>query len=839
MTDLQMQQSAGDATGYGSEEEPEGLGIEISRLFTNHKLILLAALGIGAYLGYEQYKRSPAVYASEARLQVTQNIIDSPVEGGTGPKMAAQTVVQTHAEVIASPKILEAAVERGNLEELESLRGSSDPAAKIRSGLRAAQSKRASQIMDLSYRGPSAADTKVVLEAIIAAYIDYVADSQKSDNARRLGKLVDEKKGLEEKIAKLEADYEAFLATTSLVRVGGEVRNMHRERQGLIEQQRREVALVQLELQAELEAIDRAMKSETDPEAIVMMALNQLPRGETVEGSTADYSDVPLPEIPIQTPLTESFIPTTNKTLLPLLVEEQTLSKKYGAKSPKMIEIRDKIATMRALLQAEDEERRRALEERNAKLLAQAVEMQRLRTLEMERQEAIRRANAAAKATSEKPVEASDLLTTYLAALRERLREATLKIDKLNEEYDREEKAARLVGFDENRDRVLREEIERQKQYFNDYSKKLQAISFTENELFIIVEPIQTPKAGYKVAPKLTDNLLLGSILGLLAGLGIALLFENADRSFRTPEDVQRRLKLPVIAHIPKLEKLRAVKGSKLHKSLVSFHRPASRFAEAYRTIRTPLLFRATQDNWNLLQITSPDPGDGKSTLCANLAITLASSGKRVLLIDCDFRRPKVGKLFGLETATGFADVIQDGVELSDAIHSCEATNLDVMAAGAEPKNVTELVLSPRFDEAIQVLREKYDFVLLDSPPVLAVTDASALAAKADAVLLVLRITPRSSVDSLRAKKTLSMVGANFLGAVINTHGETRRGYGYGYGGGNYDYSAYAGSGSYFNRDRYHSEEVRSEERKPREVESELETDDREADEVIEGELVS
>lgn len=250
------------------------------------------------------------------------------------------------------------------------------------------------------------------------------------------------------------------------------------------------------------------------------------------------------------------------------------------------------------------------------------------------------------------------------------------------------------------------------------------------------------------------------------------------------------------------------MRDPRLHATLATFHRPGSRESEAYRSVRAALFFGAKAQDRRVLQITSPNPGDGKSTLAANLAVAIASSGKKCLLIDADFRRPKVHRLFTLSNEKGVSSVIERETEILDAVQPSPINNLDIISAGPQSRNPAELILSPKFAEMLTLLKERYDFVLIDSPPILAVSDPSALAAYVDGVLLVVQITKRVRPLVRRSKETLDLIGARLIGVVVNgVGGETGSygynsgsyGYGYGYGNAGGGYSDNGTGSEYFN----------------------------------------
>lgn len=295
---------------------------------------------------------------------------------------------------------------------------------------------------------------------------------------------------------------------------------------------------------------------------------------------------------------------------------------------------------------------------------------------------------------------------------------------------------------------------------------------------------ITEPGLGGQVAPVLMQCLLAGAVLGVVAGGGLAYLAELADKGFRSPDEIRQRLGLTVIGHLPRL---RAGGGSDspVDPMLVTVHRPKSSEAEGYRGVRTQLYFSTQGRGHQVIQVTSPNPGDGKSTLAANLAVSIAQSGKRVVLLDADFRKPRVHKLFALESAEiGVASVVAGEAKLAAAVVPSGVANLDLLPCGPRPANPAELLTSPGFHTVLTDLRARYDFVLVDTPPVLAVSDPIAVAPRVDGVLLVIRMTNKARPTAERAKDQLAGIGANVLGVIVNGASAAGRGYekGYHYG---------------------------------------------------------
>ncbi|HEV8061428.1 MAG TPA: polysaccharide biosynthesis tyrosine autokinase, partial [Gemmataceae bacterium] len=336
-------------------------------------------------------------------------------------------------------------------------------------------------------------------------------------------------------------------------------------------------------------------------------------------------------------------------------------------------------------------------------------------------------------------------------------------------------------------------------------------------------EVLSRPTAAIQVEPRATITFSLAAVAGLLVGFGLAYLTDLTDRSFRTPVDIARSLRMTVVGHVPVLTaKVVVGEASKLSPFLCTHHRPKSRDAEAFREIRTALYFNTRNTSCRKLQITSAASGDGKSTMASNLAISIAQSGKRVLLVDCDLRRPRIHTLFGLSNETGFSTVLNEQAEPSDVTNADVIPGLSVIPAGPSLPNPAEILTSARFHDCANLLAEKYDFVLFDTPPLLAVTDPAVIAPRMDGVFLVVRLGKRERSMAERSAEILRTLEANVIGVVVNAIGQDGVGYG-GYGRYYYGrYSYYYGSGGYrygngytYGNDGYYSDEDNRRDRVP------------------------
>lgn len=296
-------------------------------------------------------------------------------------------------------------------------------------------------------------------------------------------------------------------------------------------------------------------------------------------------------------------------------------------------------------------------------------------------------------------------------------------------------------------------------------------------------------------------------VLGCLAGFGLAYLVDLADKTFRSPHEIIKSLNLALIGHVPVIQmpSKKKLANQEVHPVICTFHKPKSQSAEAFRAVRTSLYFSVQGQKHQVIQVTSPTPGDGKSTLAANLATVIAQSGKSVLLVDADFRRPSVQKIFEINETPGFSDVLVQQTTIEEAVQQTPVEGLEILACGNKPLQPSELLTSHRLPEVIDELREMYDFVVIDTPPVLLVTDPCPVAANVDGVICAMRIKKNVRVNAERMVEILRSVNANILGVVVNgvgAQGNYASQYNYGayqagysqYGYGAYGYGRYGQS---------------------------------------------
>ena len=264
--------------------------------------------------------------------------------------------------------------------------------------------------------------------------------------------------------------------------------------------------------------------------------------------------------------------------------------------------------------------------------------------------------------------------------------------------------------------------------------------------------------------PQKARIMAIALIFGLMLGGGLALLRDWMDQKLRSPEEINAVLGIPVLGSVPLMSRRQSVcdRGQKV---LLESDSPA---AEAYRSIRTAVFFSAPNGQAKTVLVTSPAASDGKTTLVSNLAITMAQADQKTLILDADLRKPMQHKIFGLECDGGLTAVLASKASLKDAIHPTPVKNLDILTTGPDVPNPSEMLNSTAFTKTLGELAADYDRVIIDSPPVMPITDARILAALCNVTVLVLRAEESTRKACQQACDGLLSVGAQLLGAVVN-----------------------------------------------------------------------
>ena len=381
------------------------------------------------------------------------------------------------------------------------------------------------------------------------------------------------------------------------------------------------------------------------------------------------------------------------------------LSKKYGTKHPKMTELRSQIGLMKRKIALEVKKNVNSL--MTEYKVAQSKEATLIEALEQQKQEA-------------------------------------LGLNRKAIEYN-----------------ILKRDAQSNRQMYNVLITKMKEVDLSvdlKGTTIRIIDPAQVPRSP--IGPNKGFNVLFAAFVGLGLGMALAFFLEYIDTSVKTPEDI-KRIQVPYMGFIPTFH-------TNNQKELIVQEDPKCLISEAYRTLRTGILFSSSKPSPQFIQVTSAGPQEGKTITTANVATVMAQSGSRVLIVDCDMRKPRVHDIFGIPNSRGLSDLLLDGEDWFSFIKKTTVPNLDLISCGTIPANPSELLGSKRMQRLMTLLSEKYDRIIMDSPPILAVTDSIVLSRLVEGIILVVGAGGASKNGVSRSVELLKEVDARICGAVLN-----------------------------------------------------------------------
>jgi capsular exopolysaccharide synthesis family protein len=724
--------------------------LRMLQIARRHKMLLGLGVVVGLLLGALYYVTTPPVYSSSAQVLVVKKRPDD-VVGITGRYQPVEDYVSTHQVLVTSPLILLRAVKKRDLGSLPSFQGSNgkpaagpdDLASAIKEGLTVTRNKGTAgnnNILELSFRGKGPDDCYIILDAVLESYKDFLDETYRNMSDDTLKLVTDARDGLEKELEKKEAAYRQFREESPLLGNKGGL-DAREDSLSALQIKRAGLLMRRAEVQSQLTAVEAAVKAGRSREGVLALIVEFA--GKMDAGETG--RDRPSPQ----------------DQLLPLLAEEKRLLALYGPQHADVRAVRERIEAARDLL-----------------------------------------TRPSAVYDGKPQEQGGDPVKLHVDYLKEKLNQIDTAEQALNKAFEKEHLELRKLTGYEVRDETFRKEIQRTSQLYDGIIKRLEDVSLAKEAGGYDARTIAAPAVGRKIAPRALTVLPIALFLGVLAGVVLVYLAEITDKSLRSAEDVRRRLGLPLMGYMPIRQALKTGRPGQpetveeetpgeertVHPTVVAYHRSASRDAEAFRGVRTALYFSTQGARHKVIQVTSPNPRDGKTTLSSNLAVSIAQSGKKTLLLDADLHRPRVHQLFGLEAPVGLTSVLAGEIELNDAIQDSGIPQLSILPCGPLLTNPAELLTSPRFHDLLGSLGEQYDMVIVDSPPLLAITDPSVIAPRVDGVILVVRLTKHALPAARRAKEILATLDATVFGVVVS-----------GPGGSIYQgYYSYSGYGNYY-----------------------------------------
>ncbi len=563
----------------------------------------------------------------------------------------------------------------------------------------------------------------------------------------------------------LEGEYRQFRENSELSwDQNGMMVNPYREKQLALQSRRLTLEDDQRDLSTKLAAITNTIQATQDPLLVMevvqqllgeeLFAVRQLLNAEdqipSGKGAMRD-EDLSLAKVTIE------------RTLLPLEVERQQFASQFGSGHPSVRQLDQQIAATREKLNELTTQETKRLTELRREGESPSGELVKIRR---------ERAELAVSGF----VRALETRRTVLES------QVTLLDNQITKLADQATKLARA----ETENAMFLRRIDRSQKLFDSVEEQMAKINLSDQDAAIHVSQLNAPSAPALVSPILSKFLAIGGLLGAMAGLGLVYLLESQSKTYRNSDEIAATLGLRVLSHVPtdnhKLPK--ASKGEVypyqgIDPGLSAIHRPRSATSEAIRRLRTSVFFDANAIGGKVIQVTSPLPEDGKSTLAANLAVSMARSGKSVVIVDADMRRPQMTSSFAMEQRSGLTGLIDGTCDPSQVVHPTAIDNLSLVPCGPIPANPAEALSMHQFADFLVWLRERYDYVIVDTPPLLIVTDPAIVASSADGIVFTFRVRRGCRPQTKEAVAMLRATGTPIFGCVVNRvdHNTSAAGY--------------------------------------------------------------
>ena len=625
-------------------------------------------------------------------------------------------------EIISSTAVLNEAIETANAADMESMLDVDDVLVEVRENLivKSSDTKGMSGVMNVKFQGPVPSDCETLLRSIVDSFGKYVSKASEDTGGSALQTMSQIKIAISDRFDEIEKQIRELSVKPHLqFNKDGLVMNPHQEQAGKLQVELDEMKRARTRLDARRKKLKQAKAIGNLNESMVMDALQEIN-----DGSLGGYV-------------------TTHQEYVRLKVREKELAGLFGAEHPDLVAIRKQID------------------------MVDKMRMQELSALRI--------------GSSQDNREDIDNFAIVINHLDNRIELMKAEEESLNEEMESEKVKANQIANDVELLKALLRDRDRQEKAYFAAVERLSEYNALKDFSWREMRVLDPPSVAEQAAPNLILSLMAGLILGSMFGFVFAALKEMAEKTFRSSEEVAQHLGIRVVAHIPEFQRRQRKASDHRNKShdLVMLHAPGSVPAESYRALRTSLYFKAQSSNCKTVMITSPSPADGKSTVAANLALAIAQSNRRVLLIDCDLRKPSQHKRFHLKNRTGITSCITGSNSIEEVSEDVGVENLTVITSGPQYANPSELLTSEQFPAILKELRNDFDFVIIDTPPVLPVTDPTIIAPMVDAVFLPIRIARGVQVNAKIAMEALESVGVTIDGVVVN--GVKRNGtYGYG-----------------------------------------------------------
>ncbi len=734
LANLDFQNSPQSPHGNANTKSKDIYSLDLVDLIRRKFWLILFFVVFFSGLAILYYFKAPKTYESTAKIFVDEKSAPS-VNSNDRESFAGEISIEKYLQTLKSTLVLQPAIDRGKFYDMDLFSECDDILYNLREtksfAVKPADTKSNSGVIKLSFRGSTQDECQEVLDAIVASFGRHIESTTKNIGGENANIVQIAQEQWLSRLNVVEAEIEKLSARPELLTVDGRVTDPYQ---------------IQLSL---LHNDLHALRSERNG---ITARIENVRRDKAIGKSSEDL----VSEIMAETSgVSDGAYARVQDQLVQLRVEEQELLNQYGNDHPQLRSIRRQIETVESM-------RTQELASMRGGRTGQGVD--------------------------------PDIVETFLKMMNRKVELLVSEEGQIETQIKTIQQKSTSVSALVEKLSALKRERDRLETGYAAIIERMSEMNALKEHLWRNLSILDPPSVAEVVAPKLSICGVAGLFLGGLTGLGFAAFKDMAEKTFRSSDDVGELLNTPVIGHINMFEKRRVRKREdfqQLAPELVSIHEPSKPAAEAYRSVRTTIFFNAQKSNAKVIQLTSPIPGDGKSTTVSNLAVSIAQSGKRVILVDADFRKPVQHKLFGLDNSSGATTVIYGEKSWQDAAQVIIPGGLSVLPAGPIPHNPAELLTSEQFPTLIETLKAEFDFVLIDTPPLLAVTDPAIVGSYVDLLYLVMRIRKGARTNAQEARKIISAMGGSLSGVVINgLRRQDQKSYNYGgrYG---YQYGGY------------------------------------------------
>jgi succinoglycan biosynthesis transport protein ExoP len=743
-------------------------GPDLLKLLWRWKWLPILGAAIGMAISYLAYSQALPQYRATALVQVETRKKNIPMENnnGNGPTDMGSPI-NDELVLIKSLAVLQRAIDLGKFHSHRRL-ASMSPEKLIKYLKKNITTKLGSTdpqttVVSISVTTDEAELSGFILQALLSGYKDHTSMRLKSSTSEVLGVLAKYRDNYEAKKEAVEKELANLRNHSDLRWIEGKPVDPASTKLISIEKTLQELESKKKSIESLLEQIAVARENNRPLDELVQLITSSTENQSKLEeiGLMSDQAD--LREMRSDLANFEYMVVT------PVRVDLANAKAAHGDLHPQVISNTRRLAGLEAELAA----KRAEIEKREG------------RTVPGE------------NSSAQRDVQAIETTyRTFVSALGDQLQKLDREMLKHTEEIESLRATMQRNAFLIGNFTVKLAELEAIGETSTEVTESLSRLHLSIDYSQKTVTELEASTIGAFVGPRIELFLGIGGLLGCALFGGIAYLLELADRSYRSPDEIATDLGMPIIGHLPLSSMSRNKRiDDKVDNSIVTLHKSRSSLSEAFRGIRTSVFFASQQGSVKVIQVTSPVPGDGKSTIAANMAVSISQAGRRVCLVDCDFRRPRVAKIFGLREDLGLVQVIGEKSTLDEAIQKTSIENMWSLTCGRRPGNPAELLASHQFQTILGELRERFDYVIVDTPPILVVSDPAAVASLVDGVVLTIRLRRNLKPIAIRASQMLHSMNANMLGVVVNGIGVG--GNGYGYGGYRYDsYSSGYGAGS-------------------------------------------